>query len=133
MISAGTVGQHAGGNAMTTTTTVDEYLAALPDAQRAALERIRETIRAAAPDATETISYGIPTFKEAGRLLLSYAAFTSHCSLFPASGMVMAELGDELRTYLSGKATLRFAPDRPISAELVRKIVLVRLAEVDPG
>lgn len=114
---------------MTTPTSVEDYLAALPAAPRAALEHLRATIRAAAPEATESISYQMPAFKLDGRLLLSYAAFTNHCSLFPAGGTVMKALGDELAPYLSGKATIRFPIASPLPDELVRKIVMARIAE----
>jgi uncharacterized protein YdhG (YjbR/CyaY superfamily) len=110
-------------------TSVDDYLAALPEEQRAALEKLRTTIKATAPAATETISYQMPAFKDQGRFLVSYAAFKNHCSLFPASGAVMEALGEELKPYFSGKGTLRFTPDKPIPASLVRKIVKARLEE----
>lgn len=110
--------------------TVDEYLAGLPEVPRAALEHVRATVRAVAPEATESISYGMPTFRLGGRMLLSYAAFTRHCSLFPASADVMAALGDELAPYFTAKATLRFAPDAPIPTALVERIVAVRVGEV---
>jgi uncharacterized protein YdhG (YjbR/CyaY superfamily) len=74
-------------------TTVDDYLASLPEEPRTALEKLRKTIRAAAPKATETISYQMPTFKDHGRFLVSYAAFKNHCSLFPASKAVMEAHG----------------------------------------
>jgi uncharacterized protein YdhG (YjbR/CyaY superfamily) len=108
---------------------VEEYLAALPKGSRTALEKLRKTIKAAAPDATETISYQMPAFKDHGRFLVSYAAFKDHCSLFPASNAVMEALGNELQPYFSGKGTLRFQPDKPIPAALVRKIVKARLEE----
>lgn len=114
---------------MATPTSVDEYLAALPEGQRAALEQLRQTIRAAAPEATETISYQIPTFKDQGRMLVSYAAFKDHCSLFPASTMVVDALGDELRPYLAGRATIRFQAGEAIPTALVTKIVQARLEE----
>jgi len=114
---------------MAAPTRVDDYLAALPEAPRAALEELRKTIRAAAPEATETISYQMPTFKDQGRFLVSYAAFKNHCSLFPASGAVMEALGEELKPYFSGKGTLRFTADKPIPAALVRKIVKTRIEE----
>jgi uncharacterized protein YdhG (YjbR/CyaY superfamily) len=107
---------------------VEAYLASVPEKQRAALEKIRRTIRAAAPEATETISYQMPAFKDHGRYLVSYAAFKDHCSLFPGSG-VIESLGDELRPFVSGRGTLRFTPEKPIPATLVRKIVKARLAE----
>jgi uncharacterized protein YdhG (YjbR/CyaY superfamily) len=110
-------------------TSVDDYLAALPEEPRAALEELRKTIKAAAPEATETISYQMPTFKDQGRFLVSYAAFKDHCSLFPASGAVMEVLGEELKPYFSGKGTLRFTADKPIPAALVRKIVKTRIEE----
>ena len=108
---------------------VDDYLAVLPEDQRAVLEKLRTTIRTTAPDATETISYQMPTFKDQGRFLVSYAAFKDHCSLFPASKAVMEAHGDELKPYFSGKGTLRFTADKPIPAALVRKIVKARIGE----
>ena len=113
--------------------TIDDYLAPLPKATRTALERLRRTIRAAAPGATETISYQMPAFKLDGRFLVSFAAFKDHCSLFPASRKVMETLGDELAAHFSGKGTLRFTVDEPISAALVRKIVEVRIQEISPS
>ncbi len=110
-------------------TGVDDYLAALPEDQRAALEKLRKTIRAAATEATETISYQMPTFKLRGRVLVYYAAFKDHCSLFPASEAVMGALGEELKPYFSGKGTLRFTPDKPIPAALLKKIVKARIEE----
>jgi len=114
---------------MATPTSIEDYLAALPEEQRAALEELRETIRAAAPRATEKISYAMPAFEQDGRFLVSYAAFKDHCSLYPASTAVMEALGAELETYFSGKGTLRFRADEPIPAALVKKIVRVRLEE----
>ncbi len=108
---------------------VDDYLAALPEEQRAALQKVRETIRAAAPGATETISYQMPTFKHKGRFLVSYAAFKSHCSLFPASQAVMEAHGEALQPYFSGRGTFRFTTDKPIPAALVKKIVKTRIKE----
>ena len=109
---------------------VDDYLAALPEDQRAVLEKLRTTIRTTAPDATETISYQMPTFKLHGRVLVYYAAFKDHCSLFPASEAVMEALGEELKPYFSGKGTLRFTPDKPIPVALVKKIVKARIEEI---
>jgi uncharacterized protein YdhG (YjbR/CyaY superfamily) len=115
---------------LATPTSVEDYLAALPEEPRAALEKVRLTIRAAAPEATESIAYGMPAFRDrGGRILVSYAAFTNHCSLFPASGVVIEALGDELRPYLAGKATIRFPAGRPIPAALVERIVKIRIEE----
>ena len=109
---------------------MDDYLAGVPDVPRAALEGVRETIRAAVPDSVETISYGMPTVRLGGKMLLSYAAFAKHCSLFPASGDVMAALGDELAPYFAEKATLRFSPSDPIPRDLLERVVAIRVAEV---
>lgn len=114
---------------MAAPTSVEDYLAALPEASRAALEKLRKTIKAAAPDATETISYQIPTFTDHGRSLVSYAAFKDHCSLFPASQAVKDALGDELKPYVTGKATIRFHPDKPLPDALVKRIVKARIEE----
>lgn len=114
---------------MAAPTRVEDYLAALPEASRAALQKLRKTIKAAAPAATETISYQMPTFKDNGRFLVSFAAFKDHCSLFPASEAVIEALGEELKPYFSGKGTIRFHADRPLPAALVKKIVKVRLEE----
>ena len=109
---------------------VDAYLAAVPEDQRSVLERLRETIRSAAPDAVEAIAYRMPAFRLRGRFLVSYAAFRDHCSLFPLSGGILDELGDEVAPYRSGKGTLRFTVDRPIPTALVERIVRIRVREV---
>ena len=110
-------------------TSVEDYLASLPEEQRVALEKLRKTIKAAAPEATETISYQMPAFKNQGRFLVSYAAFKDHCSFFPASNAVMEALGEQLKPYFSGKGTLRFTTDKPLPAALVKKIVKARIEE----
>jgi uncharacterized protein YdhG (YjbR/CyaY superfamily) len=109
---------------------VDAYMAALPERQRKVLEDLRATIRKAAPHATETINYDMPAFRQDDRFLVSYAAYKNHCSLFPASGKVMEELGSEVEPYFSGRGTLRFTVDDPIPSPLVARIVEVRLAEL---
>jgi uncharacterized protein YdhG (YjbR/CyaY superfamily) len=111
-------------------TTVDEYLATLPDERRAAVEELRKAINAAAPDATETIAYQMPALRShGGQFLVSYAAFKNHFSLFPASGAVVEALGEELTPYLAGKGTIRFPASRPIPTALVTKIVKIRVGE----
>jgi uncharacterized protein YdhG (YjbR/CyaY superfamily) len=109
---------------------VDEYVSALPPVPRRTLEELRKAIRAAAPDAVETIAYGMPAFRQDGRFLVSYAVYKDHCSLFPASPAVREVLGDRLERYLSGKGTLRFRPDDPIPSSVIKRIVRARLAEV---
>ena len=115
---------------MAAPTTVDEYMAALPADRRAYMEELRRTIRAAAPAATEVISYMMPASKIHGRFLVSYDAFKGHYSVFPASGAVVEACGYELKPYLTGKATISFPKDRPLPVALVTKIVQVRLAEL---
>lgn len=112
-------------------TTVEDYLAALPDDRRAVLAELRRTIAAAAPDAIESIAYEMPAFRTPrGQFLVSFAAYKNHYSLFPASAAVVEALGDELTPYLAGKGTIRFPASRPISGALVTKIVNLRVAEV---
>jgi uncharacterized protein YdhG (YjbR/CyaY superfamily) len=119
---------------MTTPATVDAYLAAQPDERRPALEELRAAILAAAPGATESIAYQMPAYRVNGRFLVSFAAFKGHTSLFPASGMVMETLGEELAPYYQPKATIRFPAGRPILLDLVTRIVETRLEEVaGPG
>ena len=113
----------------TSHTSVEAYLTALPDDQRSVLEALRATIRAAAPGAVESIAYGMPAFRANGRFLVSYAAFKRHFSLFPASGAVLDALGDEVTPFLAGKGTIRFTAADPLPADLVTRIVTVRLAE----
>ena len=109
---------------------VDDYLATLPADRRAGVEELRRAVNAAAPDATETIAYQMPALRShGGQFLVSYAAYKQHYSLFPASGAVIAALGDELTPYLVGKGTIRFPASRPIPTDLVLRIVKVRFAE----
>lgn len=111
-------------------TSVEEYLAALSDARRVGVEQLRQTINAAAPEATESIAYLMPALRShGGQFLVSYAAFKDHYSLFPASEAVVEALGDELTPYLAGKGTIRFPADKPIPVATVTKILMVRLAE----
>ena len=110
---------------------VDAYMAQLPDDRRAAMEELRRTIRAAAPEATEAISYNMPAFRQDGRFLVSYQAFRRHYSLFAWSDAMLAELGDALRPYAVGKGTIRFPADRPIPLDLIIRIVAFRLREHD--
>lgn len=114
---------------MVAPTSVDDYLAALPDDRRAAVEELRRTIKAAAPEATETIAYQMPAFRTHGQFLVSYAAFKAHYSLFPASDAVIEALGEELTPYLAGKGTIRFRAGEAIPVATVTKIVKVRVEE----
>ncbi len=100
---------------------VDNYLSRLPDEQRAALEKIRQTIKSFVPDAIEVISYQVPTFKYQGRMLVSYAAFKEHCSFFPGAAPIEAHR-DELKSYQTSKGTIQFPASNPLPAALVMKI-----------
>ncbi len=106
---------------------IDEYLATLDADKRAALERLRKIIRAAAPKAEECISYGIPAFRQDG-LLVFFGASANHCSFYPGSAG-MAALLEELEGFETSKGTIRFQPQKPLPAALVRKLVKARLAE----
>jgi uncharacterized protein YdhG (YjbR/CyaY superfamily) len=109
--------------------TVEEYLAGVPEPARSTLQKVRATIRAAVPtEATEAISYGIPTFKYEGSLV-AFGAFSKHCSLFPMSMAVIETFSDELKGFLASKGTIHFPLDRPLPVGLLRKIVKARLAE----
>ena len=107
-------------------TSVAAYLRAVPPAPRAALQKLRKTIKAAAPKATEGISYGMPMFKHHG-MLVGYAAFKSHCSFFP--GSALNAFKKELASYETSKGTIRFTVDKPLPAALVRKLVKARIAQ----
>ena len=108
---------------------VDDYMTGLPDDRRAAMEQLRSTIRAAAPDAIEAISYNMPSFRQDGRFLVSYEAFKRHYSLFPWNDEMVAELGEELKPYAVGKGTIRFPADEPIPVELVTRIIEIKIRQ----
>jgi uncharacterized protein YdhG (YjbR/CyaY superfamily) len=106
---------------------VDDYLATLPADQRATLQALRDTVRAAAPQAVECISYGAPAFK-AKKMLVAFKAAKNHLSLHPWDDQTVAALKDELAGFDTSPGTIRFTPDRPLPEALVRKIVARRLA-----
>jgi len=108
--------------------TIDEYLAALSDDKRAALEQLRKTIRAAAPKAEECISYQIAAFRLNG-MLVGFGATASHCAFYLMSATTVAAHEAELRGYDTSKGTIRFQADKPLPVALVRKLVKARIAE----
>ena len=114
--------------AKTKATTIDEYLAAVRRDQRAALEKLRQTIRSAAPKAEECISYSLPAFRLNG-LLVAFGATANHCAFYPMSASTVEAHKKELEDYDTSKGTIRFQPDRPLPAALVRKLVKARIAE----
>jgi uncharacterized protein YdhG (YjbR/CyaY superfamily) len=114
---------------MATDTAVEEYLAAAEPAAREQLEQLRRLVREVAPDATERISYQMPAFRFEDRILVWYAAFRDHVSLFPANAVVRERLGVEIEPYLSGKGTIRFALGQPLPEDLIRRVVQIRIDE----
>jgi uncharacterized protein YdhG (YjbR/CyaY superfamily) len=110
--------------------TVDEYLDGLDEEKRAALQKLRAAIHAAAPEAEECISYSMPAFRLHGKILAYFHAATSHCSFFPGAYPI-ALLADELSAYSTSKGTVRFPPTKPLPAALVRKLVKACIAGRD--
>lgn len=107
---------------------IDDYLAGLDDDKRLALEKLRKTILAAAPRAEECISYQIPAFRLDGKMLVWFGATENHCAFYP--GAVLQEHADELQRFHTSKGTVRFQPDHPLPAALVRKLVKARIAKI---
>ncbi len=108
--------------------TVEEYLKELPADQLAALEKLRKQVKAAAPSATEGISYGLIAFKLNGHPLVYLGAARTHCALY---GSIPRGFAAKLKAYVVSKGTIRFAPKRPLPAKLVAEIVHAKAAEVE--
>jgi uncharacterized protein YdhG (YjbR/CyaY superfamily) len=107
---------------------IDDYLFQLPENQQLVLEELRQVIRDTAPEAEELISYGMPAFKHNG-MLVYFAAFKNHCSFFVGNGSLVKEMGDALKGYKTVPSGIHFTPENPLPADLVRDIVLKRLAQ----
>src|SRR5260370_18482830 len=126
--SPGARGLAAKGNVPTKNS--DEYLARVPEPARSTLNKVRAAIRSAVPpEATETISYGIPAFKHK-QVLVWFAAFSKHCSLFPTSSVIEA-FKKELTGFSTSKGTIQFPTDQPLPAALVKKLVKARIAQIE--
>ena len=108
--------------------TIDGYLARVSATQRAALEKLRRDIKAAAPAAKECISYGIPGYRLGSRLLVSFGAAKNHCAFYPGAHPIRAH-EKELAEYDLAKGTIRFPADKPLPGRLVKKLVKTRIAE----
>jgi len=108
--------------------TIDDYLARVSATQRAALEKLRRDIKAAASAAEECISYDIPGYRLGSRLLVSFGAAKNHCAFYPGAQPIRAH-ENELVGYDLGKGTIRFPADKPLPARLVKKLVKTRIAE----
>jgi uncharacterized protein YdhG (YjbR/CyaY superfamily) len=109
--------------------TIDEYLAGVPEPARSTLQKVRAAVRAAAPpEATETISYGIPAFRHNG-VLVWFAAFAKHCSLFPTASII-EKFKDELKGCTISKGTIQFPTEKPLPAALIKKMMKARIEEM---
>lgn len=112
---------------------VDEYLAAMSEEARAALQELRKVIQGAAPDADEAFVYGVPGFKLGGRPLAAYAGFKHHCGFYPMSPAVISAHAEDLKHYDISEGTIRFQPEEPLPNALVTKMVKARAAELQKG
>lgn len=111
-----------------TANSIDEYIAELPPETQKLLEEMRAIIKAVAPEATETISYAIPTFDLNGHHLVHFAGFSKHIGFYPVPS-AMAAFEEELKPYKSGKGSAQFPLDQPLPKDLIRRIVEFRVAE----
>ena len=109
-------------------TTVDDYINSFEDEHRKLLEKLRQIIRASAPEATEVISYNMPAFRKGG-ILVYFAAHRGHIGLYPGSRTAMAAFSEELSGFATSAGTIRFPLNQPLPADLIRRIVHFRLAE----
>jgi uncharacterized protein YdhG (YjbR/CyaY superfamily) len=109
----------------------DAYFVRVPEAARERLREMRAVVLAAVPaEATETISYGMPAFRYKKKVLVWFAGFAKHCSLFPTA-VVIQTLEQELKNYSTSKGTIQFPFDKRIPAALIRKVIKVRVAQLD--
>jgi len=109
--------------------TVDEYIAAQPETARVVLKRVRSTIRKALPGAVEVISYKIPAYKLRGGVVLYFAGWKQHYSLYPAGERLVAAFKDQLASYSVSKGTIRFPFSEPVPAKLIKRIAKFRAEE----
>src|SRR5882672_5970463 len=109
--------------------TIDEYLAGVSANQRAALEKLRKTIRAAAPKAEECISYGLAAFRLKGRPLVAFGATANHCAFYPMSSNTVRAFQKQLKDFETSKGTIRFSIHKPLPTTLVKKLVKARMTE----
>ncbi|HEY6435368.1 MAG TPA: DUF1801 domain-containing protein [Ignavibacteriaceae bacterium] len=107
---------------------IETYIALQPENVRAALEKMRQVIKTAAPDAEEVISYGMPAYRYHG-MLVYFAGFKNHYSLFPGNASLIAEMAEDLKAYKTSKGTIQFSPDKPLPVGLIKKIVKIRMKE----
>jgi uncharacterized protein YdhG (YjbR/CyaY superfamily) len=108
--------------------TVDEYLDRLPAIQRAALQKLRQTILSAALGAEECISYQMPAIRYNGKVLVWFGAAAKHCAFYPGASPIRA-FAEDLTAYSTSRGTIRFQPEKPLPAALIKKLVKARIAE----
>jgi uncharacterized protein YdhG (YjbR/CyaY superfamily) len=113
-----------------TVASVDEYIGEFPRERQKVLQEVRAVIRAAAPGATETVSYAIPTFDLNGRHLVHFAGFARHIGFYPGAVTVGEAFAEELKPYKRGKGSVQFPLDRPMPMDLIRRMVEFRVDEV---
>jgi uncharacterized protein YdhG (YjbR/CyaY superfamily) len=109
---------------------IDEYLADVKPDQRAALQKLRQTIHAVAPGAEECISYGIPAFRLNGRPLVFFGAWSNHCAFYPGNSTTLKKFQHDLKRFQTSKGTIRFSPDKPLPKTLVKKMIQARMANI---
>lgn len=110
--------------------TIDDYLADVEPGRRAALERLRKTIRSILPAAEECISYSMPAFRFRGKVVAGFAATKSGCSYFPFSGTTLGTMAEELKSYSQTKSSLHFDPAKGLPVRVVRRLLRARIAEL---
>src|SRR5262245_27699279 len=110
--------------------TIDEYFAPLSADQRAALQKLRKAVKAAAPNAEECINYGLAAFRLNGKSIAGLSASANHLSYYPMSGSITKTLAEDLEGYDTTKGAIRFPVNKPLPATLVRKLVKARLVEI---
>ena len=113
--------------------TVRQYIAAAPKDQRAALTKLRATIKKAAPKATEAISYGMAGYKHKGKYLVYFASWKAHVALYGIGSRVIKAYANELKPYVQTKGTIQLPADKPLPYALVTKMVKARIAEIEGG
>jgi uncharacterized protein YdhG (YjbR/CyaY superfamily) len=125
------VPRHSAAKGSVASKNIDDYLVGIREPARSTLHKIRAAIRSAAPpETTETISYGIPAFKYNNDVLIWFAAFSYHCSLFPTSS-VIAAFKNDLKGFSTSKGTIQFPTDKPLPAALIKKLVKARVAQLE--
>lgn len=109
---------------------VDDYLAGVPEPQKSTLEQVRATLAGLLPEAEQGIAYGVPCFKVGGKGVAGFGFYKNHCTYFPMSGSITAELADDLTGFVTAKGSVQFPTDEPLSADLVARLVEARRREI---